>query len=242
MNTIFKKKIFWILLIIAVTAISILAINIVLNYSKSPSEKNKNMIVSAFPPDSKPYNKTYAEWSGQWWTLLQKLPTHNSSVSDTTGEKCNIGQNDSNVFFAMGTTGGTVERKCTISHSKAIFLPILTSECSDLEDKSLDTEQKRKNCVLTGSKNGIISVTIDGQNIPDLKDFWFEYPLINFKLDNDNIWGVKPGIANEYTGGYFVMLKPLPRGQHVIHFTGVNPDVTGTQTFVVDVTYRLDVV
>jgi hypothetical protein len=207
-----------------------------------PSDVETTSMVNVYPPSSQPFGKTYEAWSIDWWKLIQTLPTSDNPVFDETGEKCHAGQDDPNMWFAMGTGGGKAERTCTIASSQAIFVPILGGECSDLEDRSLDTEQKRKDCAVAGAKRGIISLSVDGQRVPNLQSFWFEAPINDFELGPDNIWGVEPGIAQEYTAGYYVILEPLSVGEHEIHFSGVNTDIEGTQTFALEVIYDLTIV
>jgi hypothetical protein len=213
-----------------------------LQTSSGVNQSKAGDIIPIFSQDSKPYGKSYEDWSVDWWKRLQSQPAMSNPVSDTTGERCNFGQTDPNVWFAYGTMGGAVERTCTISSSKALFIPILVSECSDREDASLNTDDKRRDCVLAGAKRGVLSVSVDGHEIPDLQKYWFESRLLNFILPEGNIWAVPPGNANEYVGGYYVMLQPLEPGNHVLHVRAANTSIEGTQLFAVDVVYKLTVV
>jgi hypothetical protein len=188
--------------------------------------------------DEKINGKNYSEWSGQWWTLLQNFTSDNVPSGDTTGEKCSKNQTDPNMFFLFGSNGNSlkaIERECNIPPSKAIFVPVLASECSDSEDKSLDTLQKRRDCVYDGTKDGIVEFKLNGMQLTNLTNYYSEIP-INVSLPAGNIWGVDPGLAMEYTGGYYVILKPLPVGQHTIELKGTDPGV-----FTNSVNYKINI-
>jgi hypothetical protein len=200
--------------------------------------------VEVFTPDSRPYNKTYGNWSEAWWRWAQMEPIENNPIHDPTGEKCALNQVDPNVWFLAGTTGGRVERECTIPASKAIFFPLLNTECSTAEDPSLTTEEALRDCARNNAPDRarvVLRASVDGQEIPDLERYWTESSLYNYTLIPNNIWGAPPGPTQEVAGGYYLMLKPLPPGTHILHFSGANIDLAGTQTFATEVIYRLTV-
>lgn len=200
--------------------------------------------IEVFAPDSKPYNKTYGNWSQIWWEWAQIEPIENNPIHDPTGEKCAVNQFDPDVWFVAGTTGGTVERECTIPSSKAILFPLLNTECSIAEDPSLTTEEALRDCARNNAPDRarvVLSASVDGQEIPDLEKYWTESSLYNYTLPEGNIWGAPAGPTQQVAAGYYLMLKPLPPGPHVLHFSGANIDIVGTQTFATEAIYRLTV-
>jgi hypothetical protein len=200
--------------------------------------------VSIFTPDSKPYNNTYGEWNQIWWEWAQKEPIENNPLFDPTGEKCAVNQNHTNVWFLAGTTGGRLERDCTIPSSKAILFPLLNTECSTAEDPSLTTEEALRDCARNNAPDRarvILKASVDGQEIPNLESYWVESSLYNYTLPQNNIWGAPAGETPQVAAGYYLMLEPLPPGNHIVHFGGTNIDLTGTQTFATEVIYNLTV-
>jgi hypothetical protein len=200
--------------------------------------------VDVYAPNSKPYNKTYGEWNQIWWEWAQTEPIANNPIHDSTGEKCAVNQVDPNVWFLAGTTGGRVERDCTIPASKAILFPLLNTECSTAEDPSLTTDAALRDCARNNAPDRaqvVLKASLDGQEIPDLENYWTESSLYNYTLPEDNIWGVAAGPTQEVAAGYYLMLKPIPPGIHTLQFSGANIDLTGTQTFATEVIYNLNV-
>jgi hypothetical protein len=200
--------------------------------------------IEVFVPNSKPYNKTYGEWNQIWWEWAQMEPIQNNPIHDPTGEKCGMNQVDRNVWFLAGTTGGRVERDCTIPATKAILIPLLNTECSTAEDPSLTTEEALRDCARNnapGRAQVVLRASVDGQEIPDLERYWTESSLYNYTLPENNIWGVEAGPTQQVAAGYYIMLKPLPPGTHILHSSGANIDLAGTQTFASEVIYTLTI-
>ena len=98
-----------------------------------------------FALDSKPYGSTYGQWAANWWNWITSIPEENNPVGDETGEKCTIGQKGP-VWFLPGTSGGKLERTCTVPAGKALFLVLLDAECSKTEFPKLNTEEEFRKC------------------------------------------------------------------------------------------------
>ena len=58
-----------------------------------------------FPPDSIPYQRTYAEWTAEWWKWFISIPTGDNPLNDPSGERCALGQQGP-VWFLVGSGGG----------------------------------------------------------------------------------------------------------------------------------------
>src|SRR5829696_6154711 len=67
--------------------------------------EGSNISQSVYPINSKPYDKSYGEWSAKWWQWFVPIPTNDNPAVDRTGEKCAVGQNDPNVWYLAGTGG-----------------------------------------------------------------------------------------------------------------------------------------
>jgi hypothetical protein len=87
-----------------------------------------------------------------------------------------------------------------------------------------------------------LKLTIDGAKVTNLQRFRAQSPFFEFVIPaTDNILGLS-GVtsASSVSDGYFVMLKPLSPGYHVIHFelAMVSGPAAG---FSMSVTYNLTV-
>ncbi len=199
------------------------------------------------PPQSMPYGKSYAEWSAAWWQWALALPvTQNpffdGATEDTYGQ-CQNGANGQSgpVWFLAGVinVSGTAVRACTVPTGKALFFPVINSECSTIEDPPFhgDNYQELAECAPQYHAGGLFA-EIDGVPVKNLESYFFLSPMFDVQIPADNVWG-KPGPATGKSVSYgsWLMVRPLSRGTHVIHFGGTYTDYD----FTLDITYILNV-
>jgi hypothetical protein len=162
-------------------------------------------------------------------------------VLDPTGEECEKGEAGP-VFFLFGTFGGSANRTCEVKKDKAIFFPIINGECDTTPPPV--PENLLISCAVNlndGVDTSSLVATLDGNPVADdLALFRATSSVFRFRLPKNNIFQafgveVPPGQYHAASDGYWVMLRPLPEGEHVLHFRGEN-SATG---FVTDVTYHL---
>jgi hypothetical protein len=196
--------------------------------------------VSIFPIDSRPYNSTYGEWSAKWWVWALSIPEENNPITDQTGENCDINQQGP-VWFLAGTLGGSITRECIIPPDKAVLLSPLNIECSYAEFPTMKTEKELRDCAQW--PGATVEVTIDGIKIQDIEKYNVQSPIFDVTLPENNIFGAPSGPTKAVSGGWWVLLQPLPPGTHQISFGGsvVDNPTTGTQGFAVEATYNLNV-
>ena len=195
-----------------------------------------------FALDSKPYGSTYGQWAANWWNWITSIPEENNPVGDETGEKCTIGQKGP-VWFLPGTSGGKLERTCTVPAGKALFLVLLDAECSKTEFPKLNTEEEFRKCTRDLNEGATLAASVDGVKLKNLEKYRAESPMFNMTFPSNNIFGQKAGPTIAKSDGWYVILEPLSPGSHNVSFAGSvlgNP-VTGTESYTTDVTYHLNV-
>jgi hypothetical protein len=179
-----------------------------------------------FQIESRPFNLSYAEWTGKWWQWVFSIPKCTNPLIDDTGKHCTRGQ-DGPVWYLAGTTGSTyyAERKCMIPGTKAILFPIIVSQFSFAEKPQI---MNNSELILHTSKDinqcSLVEAIIDGMNLHDQATSRIRYGPFNLHVRNDNIWDLKAGQTKAVSDGYWVFLKPLPVGDHTIEFHGVDPN------------------
>jgi hypothetical protein len=181
--------------------------------------------ISYFLADSLPYGETYGHWTVKWWRWLLSTPRSMNPVLDRTGEYAYVNQPSNDVYFLVGKLAdedrNLPNRFCRIPTGKSILFPVINCEANQLECPELNTLQGlvervdreedtiiKKDCVANGNKIPPQRVRSD--------------PLIfELKINKDNVFDVKGGeCTNASSDGYWVFLKPLPIGKHVISFEG----------------------
>jgi hypothetical protein len=196
------------------------------------------------PVDSKFFGKTYGDWSEEWWKWALSIPADRNPLLDTTGDFCAERQSG-NVWFLAGTLGETgVVRNCEVPFGKALFFPIINSEASIKEKIYGSNEEELRASVKSDiDKVTFTEVTVDDTSLTHLNNYRVGSDLFVFWLPKNNILGltVPPHSSKAVTDGYWIMLKPLSAGQHVIHIHG-KAKMSETFTFETEVTYNLNVV
>ena len=220
-------------------------------------ERDRGPVV--LPPQSCAFGKSYAEWSAEQWQWALKLPATHHPLFDNA--PVSTGQSGP-VWFLGGkfcaTTPGSppcnpqvAERTVTIPAGKALFFPIIDSECSAVEGNGTSYIDLR-NCVQPGIElvAGLVC-EIDGRAVPNLEQYRVLSPLFMYTLaSHDNVWAavgetvgsppvpIPDGVTTpSVSDGYFIMLAPLSVGKHELHFHAEIPAFG----FSLDVSYHITV-
>ena len=199
-------------------------------------------------PHAAVINRTLGEWSAIWWKWAYGIPVTDNPVLDTTGAKAKFGDVGPVFFLAGAFTSGTVHRTATVPAEKFIFFPVLNSVNDNVGVSSRVTID-----VLSGQLADALPLTtelhasVDGVAVPNLFTHREISPVFSYTLqltDNvqqdvfgnhgpDAVGTVFPAVAD----GFYLMLKPLSPGHHVINFGGSSPGLN----FIIDVTYDITV-
>jgi hypothetical protein len=157
------------------------------------------------------------------------------------------------VWFLEGAIrgAGNVIRTCSLPEGKALFFPLLN--LVDINGTTQPVKELRAEIAgcLDAATN--ISLVVDGQAIPSKELMRSRVRSVPFAavIPPEGVPTDPPLAAGIYSpaidDGYYVMLKPLPVGTHILHFTGASPGCdyppTGLHVdpFSVDVTYQLTI-
>jgi hypothetical protein len=202
-----------------------------------------------YPVTAKPCGKTYEEWSILWWQWAEAIPFGvNPVFNDKTGIHGSIGQSGP-VWFLAGAGGGEIKRTVTVPLGKPLFFPIsnwINDYPCPPSDPPFEPPAGKTLEVFLQEYIGtyvemidVLECEVDGKPLKDLFDYRVISGLFPFTaaadigLTGDPCTTGSPQLAT--SDGYWVMLRPLPPGEHVIHFRG------GVSAWgpVLDVTYNL---
>jgi hypothetical protein len=181
--------------------------------------------ISFFAAESRPYGRSYGNWTVKWWKWILSIPKSASPAVDPDGRYAYRKQRSNEVWFLAGKLGddntNLPTRYCTIPHGRSLLFPIINCESNQLENPELrslhDIIEKVKN-----DEDTIIEKEcyVDGKSIPAQR-VTSDPNIFELTLHEDNLFGVKRG-GNTYASadGYWVFLQPLPLGHHTISFRG----------------------
>jgi len=202
------------------------------------------------PPGSMPYGMSYGEWSVKWWQWAYGLPVTGHPLFDETGANCAAGQSGP-VWFLGGVfnaSGTAVRDLCTVPVGKALFFPIIDVEWDNfcpVLDPPLSIDELRLQAKLAMDSVRDLVCEVDGAPLMNLASYRFVGDPFGVNMPSDNIWQAfgcpyEPGYYEPLVpDGVFLMLAPLPAGQHTIYFRGTI-DFFGTP-FTPEITYNLTV-
>jgi hypothetical protein len=200
-----------------------------------------NSAVAVIAPTAKIEGKSYAEWSAAWWQWALSLPANDNPFFDEGVSVNGANGQSGKVWFLTGVINesGTAARTLTVPKGTMLFFPVINTEASTLEVGtpfygSNETEL-RETALSFALANAFAQ--IDGVPVQNLDRYTFLSPLFSFSVPDDNVLGVPSGEGFSVSNGVYLMLAPLPVGQHVIHFGGTFADFA----FSLDITYVIDV-
>ena len=174
---------------------------------------------------SKPYGKTYGEWTVRWWQWALSIPESTNPVVDKTGRYACVNQPAENVWFLAGKFGteskDLPQRECTVPAERGILFPVINCEANQLEYPELRTEVDIINHVSRDEDNIVKKECfVNGQGV-DIERVRSEPLTFPVTIHKDNALGVKGGGSTiAAADGYWVFLKPLPKGEYHISFAG----------------------
>jgi len=179
-----------------------------------------------FPPNSKPYGKSYAEWGARWWQWGMELPPAPGHPFFGCPNPPDAGQSGPVWFLAGGP-----ECDLTIPVVKALFFPVVGGvECSSLEQGSYqeggfhgDTAEEQRTCAKFWADHIVLAslfCEIDGVPVRNLARYRFASPQFTFTAPTPWVFGAIGGVGTSVADSYYLFLTPLPAGAHTLHFGG----------------------
>ncbi|HVV70205.1 MAG TPA: hypothetical protein VHI52_01695, partial [Verrucomicrobiae bacterium] len=203
------------------------------------------------PADDRYRGKTYSEWSAKSAKLALELPLEGHPALDTNPNFDASYAKHGNVWF-LGGPFGTNERTVTIPASKSLLFVLINTECSSLEPPESgfhgDTEAEQRDRAKFWSDHIVNPFfVVDDEAVPNIGDVRFGTPQYEFDAPTPWLFGEVGGHGTSVADGYYVMLQPMDRGAHTVHFGGsfhfaageVGPDPVDLP---VDMTYHITVV
>jgi hypothetical protein len=179
-----------------------------------------------------PESKPPAEWTVKYWQWIYSKPKCENPLK--TGEVNNL------EFLCLPCTGGGEDcgRVLNLENddlTKDILVPVFASEYSTAEVQDCSDQQLRDKARAMSTPIQM-EICVDGKPlIPhyvETEPFYITVPS-NHMLDNEH---APPGKYRAISCGYWLKLKPLTAGKHMVEFGGL-----GENGFYTRVTYQINV-
>lgn len=184
-----------------------------------------------------PYNRTFDYWVANYFKWFLSLPNIENGSNDTLShprdhyspEKCSWNQNKIGPVWMLADGKDQNDlsqaeiRDCEVPAGKALLVQIVGSNCSTVEGYTND--KQLMDCAVWILPSAYFSASLDGKEImntnkdPSDRDRFYVKPfLTNLTYAPNNYYGYSPGVYRGTEAGYFIFMKPLLVGNHVLKF------------------------
>lgn len=228
----------WLALLLG--AVNLLAIS----YHAQAAAGNK--IAQVIPPQANFRVLSYGEWEAEWWRSLFLIPVVDGNHPIISGGAFAV---VNGVLFLSPAYYENIVHPIdvTVSAGTAIFVPVISFECSVLEP---DPAHGNSEAELRSCANGHIDQTsglfavIDGVPVESLSAYRVQSPLFEFgPLPEDNVLnaiygGRFTGTSLSVDAGVYLLLAPLSVGTHTLRVGGTYDEFG----FTADTTFNITVV
>ncbi len=206
------------------------------------------------PIQSRPYGRTYGQWSARWWQYALSVP--GGMAGQDVFDNCPA-EPSRQMWFLVGMTGISAQRSCTVPVGRAIMFPVFNVEWSRIEadtttgtcpvsaTPSGNSDPALQACATAQANhaldsNASLQAKVDGKTLQSLTNYRAVSPPFDFTSAPGNPLGVcQPDGCNSHAvaDGFWIILTPLRPGPHTIHFKADIPFFL----FKTDMTYTLTV-
>mgnify|MGYP000370756880 CR=1 FL=1 len=185
-------------------------------------------------------SKALESYANMWWQWTYTMPQDISPVRDTTGENCHVGQTGDVWFLAGGYGSSTIRRTCHVPAGKHIFFPIINMVYYPKYKGSMSCDDAKEAAALNNDELLTVEVELDSL---------ISSNPTHARLASTECFDLLGMIPKEHqapkvypaaTDGFWIMLKPLSKGEHVLKFNAqYNRDKGAYSKMAQDIEYKL---
>jgi hypothetical protein len=179
--------------------------------------------INIFPPGSSPYGLAYPKHIENFWKWALGIPAKENPISDPTGERCAVGQSNTNssVFFLTFNNGGVSDRVCKVPAGKALFIPVMQVEISDKDIPGAKPDELKAETKSDQDSVNSLYLQIGNKtyNYQELLKYRKATDIFDVNYADNGIFGiVKGGPTKAHADGFYIITEPLQRGNYTVHF------------------------
>ncbi len=166
-----------------------------------------------------------------WWQWAGSFERMDSPIGDTTGALCARKQEGA-VWFLAGTYGThRTIRTCKIPSGKYLFLPLINYVVMPGVGSSSGCMSMMSQATLMTNNISALIFELDGERSYSLNEHRQATNCFDMGVRSKPKVKVFPSAAN----GYYVMLRPLPKGTHTLNFGGALPSMLQAVSYTLEV-------
>ncbi len=183
--------------------------------------KGKREKPHIYPPESRPFGKSYPDWQAAFWHWALSLPVEGHPFVDSPEFDFSAGQSGK-VWF-VGAPDPAVTRNVIIPEGTALLLTVRDVETSTLEAPpffGVTEAEQRANSKWFADHIVDLYCIIDGVPVKNLEAYRVVSPQFDFNAPTPWVWGAIGGYGTGVGDGYFVMVDSFSKGKHTIQYGG----------------------
>ena len=180
------------------------------------------------PPNGRVAGVSQSEWSKIWWQWAGAFDRDESPVADMTGEKCHLKQSGP-VWFLAGTySPKRTIRTCRVPKGKYLFFPLINYVVMPPVTRKVTCESVTAVAKSMTDNVGALILEVDGVRVDNLLAHrQATVKCFDMGAMTNEEYRIFPSAAN----GYYIMLRPLSHGKHVLNFGGMLPEFAQAITY-----------
>lgn len=180
------------------------------------------------PPNDRVAGMLQSEWSKVWWQWAGAFDRNESPVADLTGELCHLKQSGP-VWFLAGTySPKRTIRTCKVPRNKYLFFPLINYVVMRPPMREVTCQGVTSAARSVTDNVDALILEIDGVRADNL--IAHRQATVGC-FDMGAMTKEKYKIFPSAADGYYIMLRPLSPGKHVLNFGGVLPDFAQAITY-----------
>lgn len=147
------------------------------------------------------------QWTARWWRWAngQAVPPY----LDRDGRLCDLGQ-EGPVWFLAGTDGSfEPRRECVVPEGKHLLLPVINMIHWQQQAGGPPCSTLQRGAAVNNDRLASAVVLLNGESLGDIRQRRVRSGCFEIAPDD-------PASLLAAADGYWVMLKPLPRGRHTL--------------------------
>jgi hypothetical protein len=178
-----------------------------------------------FPPSAHPYGMSYTEWTEIW---LQQFMSYDCATVPWVHPENTLFYSNGPVYILAGIAEPNGSVNITVPHGKALLFPMVNfwwDLCPGELPPGMTPEEyliPNVETLLTYIDVNSLHVTIDGDAVSNLPSYKFLTGVFDFTGNIELAGCLDPCVTGSsqpvVMGGYYIMLKPLSKGQHTVHY------------------------
>jgi hypothetical protein len=185
--------------------------------------------IKPLPPDEKAFGRTLGEWQAAWAQWMLSIPENIHPQNDKTGLKFGIGQHLP-VWF-LPPRWQAQQTSVVVPAGYTLFVPAGPGGLTFYPPGARTDEQllAERQEYAAQEQLTVLEMSVDGVPIPDLRPYRNTTPVFPLVLPPGNLFGIAVKSSKDQhlaaiADGYYLLLPPLPAGEHVIQgrFEGID--------------------